>query len=363
MIQIDYYKIKRKFLNLIELFHEKGIKKISIMYMYHNQARTREFQINWYFIYFLLFLFTIMFSMSLYSIIKKNIEITRIKEIYGYNMERILSIQKRNKQNINYAKKLIENLKEINQMVGINKKYTNTFNTNVNDSLIENKLNESVAYDMDIPLSFKFIPPVYSILALQQMFDNNRNLLITTQLYPLSIFNMYSQIPLGRPIKNLRYNQDNSRYGWRRNPMRKYSKNKFNKRKHEFHSGLDMGSSYGTPIYATADGIVVQRTFFRTVGYGFSILIKHGFHYYSMYAHLSRIYVKHNQKVKKGDLIGRFGKTGKVTGTHLHYEIRLGNSLYDKIFRVYKTTDPLPFICATDLFTKNCIKENKKWEF
>ena len=102
-----------------------------------------------------------------------------------------------------------------------------------------------------------------------------------------------------------------SGYGYRRDPV--YGSTKF-------HAGLDFASQMGTPVYATADGVVESAV--RRGGYGNCIDIAHGYNYLTRYAHLSEILVKSGDEVKRGDLIGKVGSTGKSTGPHLHYEVR-----------------------------------------
>lgn len=87
-----------------------------------------------------------------------------------------------------------------------------------------------------------------------------------------------------------------------------------------FHAGLDFAAPSGTPVYATADGVVEAAT--RAGGYGNKIDIEHGYNYITRYAHLSKIDVSKGQQVKRGDKIGEVGSTGKSTGPHLHYEVR-----------------------------------------
>lgn len=87
-----------------------------------------------------------------------------------------------------------------------------------------------------------------------------------------------------------------------------------------FHAGLDFAAPQGTPVYATADGVVKAAE--RAGGYGNKVDIDHGFNYLTRYGHLSVISVKAGQQVKRGDKIGEVGSTGKSTGPHLHYEVR-----------------------------------------
>lgn len=102
-----------------------------------------------------------------------------------------------------------------------------------------------------------------------------------------------------------------SGYGVRRDPV--YGTRKF-------HEGLDFAAPPGTPVYATADGFVEIAE--RKGGYGMCIDITHGYNYMTRYAHLSEILVTKGQNVKRGEMIGKVGSTGKSTGPHLHYEVR-----------------------------------------
>lgn len=87
------------------------------------------------------------------------------------------------------------------------------------------------------------------------------------------------------------------------------------------HEGLDIINDVGTPVYAAADG-VVDMAGHSGGGYGILVVLKHGFGYQTLYAHLSKVLVREGQHVKRGDLIAKSGRTGLVTGPHLHYEVR-----------------------------------------
>lgn len=84
------------------------------------------------------------------------------------------------------------------------------------------------------------------------------------------------------------------------------------------HAGIDLAGPHGSPIYATAMGVVIPS---QGYGYGLQVMIDHGFGYKTRYAHLSRINVNPGQVVKRGEIIGEMGSTGRSTGTHLHYEV------------------------------------------
>lgn len=92
-------------------------------------------------------------------------------------------------------------------------------------------------------------------------------------------------------------------------------------RRRKRHSGIDMAAPTGTPVYATADGAVSRADRSRT--YGLVIYLEHGADLQTRYAHLSKLLVADGQSVKKGDVIGYVGSTGRSTGPHLHYEVRV----------------------------------------
>lgn len=91
-----------------------------------------------------------------------------------------------------------------------------------------------------------------------------------------------------------------------------------------FHSGLDISAPYGARVEAAADGIVFQAS--PDAGYGNSILIDHGYGMTTKYCHLSRVSVVVGQDVRRGQVIGAVGMTGKATGPHLHYEVRVSET-------------------------------------
>lgn len=119
-----------------------------------------------------------------------------------------------------------------------------------------------------------------------------------------------AHIPSVIPIDIKDYTMS-SGYGIRRDPIYGSSK---------FHAGLDFAAKTGTPVFATADGTVTVAE--RRSSYGNCIDIEHGYNYLTRYAHLSQILVRPGENVKRGQLIGKVGSTGKSTGPHLHYEVR-----------------------------------------
>ena len=125
---------------------------------------------------------------------------------------------------------------------------------------------------------------------------------------------MLASIPAIQPISNEELTRMASGFGTRIDPIYKTKK---------FHYGMDFAAPIGTPVYATGDGQVDKIKKSRSKrDYGNCILINHGYDYESFYAHLDKVLVSKGQKVKRGDLIGYVGNTGKSTAPHLHYEVR-----------------------------------------
>lgn len=123
---------------------------------------------------------------------------------------------------------------------------------------------------------------------------------------------MLSHIPAIFPLKEVEIKYVSSFFGNRPDPIYKVTK---------FHRGMDFTAPLGTEVYATGDGVVneVDRSLW---GYGNLVSIDHGYGYETRYAHLQSFVVRKGQKVKRGQLIGFVGNSGKTTGVHLHYEVR-----------------------------------------
>lgn len=101
------------------------------------------------------------------------------------------------------------------------------------------------------------------------------------------------------------------------------------------HRGVDLSMPTGTPVYATADGVVSKAEWFSS--YGLYISVEHGASLQTRFGHLSRLNVAAGQQVKKGDLIGYVGSTGRSTGPHLHYEVRIAGT----------AVNPVPYMQGT----------------
>jgi murein DD-endopeptidase MepM/ murein hydrolase activator NlpD len=133
-------------------------------------------------------------------------------------------------------------------------------------------------------------------------------------------------VPSDKPVKtNVEFT---SGFGVRSDPFRSGA---------AMHPGIDLAGSYGSPIYATADGTVL-RAGWNSGGYGNLVEIDHGRGITTRYGHMSAILVSAGQHVTRGQQIGRMGSTGRSTGNHLHYEVRIDG----------RAVNPIPFMKSTD---------------
>ncbi|MBX7481775.1 M23 family metallopeptidase [Qipengyuania qiaonensis] len=131
-------------------------------------------------------------------------------------------------------------------------------------------------------------------------------------------------VPSRMPLNDTKLTSD---FGMRTHPVLGGRRN---------HKGVDLAAPIGTPIYATADGYVSKAEWFSS--YGKYVSIEHGASLQTRFAHMSDIAVKAGSRVKKGDLIGYVGSTGRSTGPHLHYEVRIDG----------KAVNPVPYMVESE---------------
>jgi murein DD-endopeptidase MepM/ murein hydrolase activator NlpD len=141
---------------------------------------------------------------------------------------------------------------------------------------------------------------------------------------------MLRRIPAIQPVRDIDIKRISSYYGYRTDPFYKVRK---------FHDGVDFSAPIGKEIVATGDGTVVEIKRSRR-GYGNTLIIDHGYSYKTVYAHLHTFEVRKGQKVKRGQVIGTIGNTGKSTAPHLHYEVRKNNRAVNPIHFFFNDLTP-----------------------
>ena len=156
---------------------------------------------------------------------------------------------------------------------------------------------------------------------------------------------LLSHTPAIQPLSNKDLNRIASGFGYRIDPVYKTTK---------FHAGLDFSAPQGTPIYATADGTVTTAGNTGN-GYGNYVVINHGYGYETLYGHMVRVKARNGQAVKRGEVIGWVGSTGKSTGPHCHYEVHKNGQKIDPIYFFYNDLTPEQF----DLILKKAAASNQ----
>jgi len=140
-------------------------------------------------------------------------------------------------------------------------------------------------------------------------------------------------IPAIQPVSNRDLDRIASGFGMRIDPV--YGTPKM-------HKGLDFTASRGTPVYATGDGRT-ELAGFTGDGYGNHVIINHGYGYETLYGHMVKVKVRPGQKVKRGQVIGWVGSSGKSTGPHCHYEVRINGQEVDPVYFFYNDLTPEQF--------------------
>jgi murein DD-endopeptidase MepM/ murein hydrolase activator NlpD len=150
---------------------------------------------------------------------------------------------------------------------------------------------------------------------------------------------LLAAIPAIQPVRNENLKQIASGFGYRSDPFTKVRK---------FHAGMDFSAKTGTPIFATGDG-VVERADATASGYGNHIVIRHGFGYETLYGHLSKYKCRAGQRVKRGDIIGYVGSTGRSEGPHCHYEVHKNGEVVNPLNFYYGNISAAEYVVISKL--------------
>jgi len=159
---------------------------------------------------------------------------------------------------------------------------------------------------------------------------------------------LLARTPAIQPVSNKDLTRVASGFGYRIDPIYKTTK---------MHAGIDFTAPQGTPIYATADGSVKVAGNTGN-GYGNHVIINHGYGYETLYGHMVRVKARNGQAVKRGEVIGWVGSTGKSTGPHCHYEVHKYGNKIDPIYFFYNDLTPEQF----DLMLKKAAASNQSFD-
>ena len=150
---------------------------------------------------------------------------------------------------------------------------------------------------------------------------------------------LLSAIPAIQPVKNENLKRMASGFGYRTDPFTKARK---------MHEGMDFTAKSGTPIYATGDGVVAKADNTAS-GYGNHVVIRHGYGYETLYAHLSKYNCRPGKFVKRGDIIGYVGSTGRSEAPHLHYEVHKNGKVVNPLNFYYGNISAVEYVAISKI--------------
>jgi murein DD-endopeptidase MepM/ murein hydrolase activator NlpD len=168
-------------------------------------------------------------------------------------------------------------------------------------------------------------------LTLRMAFQEKSYLEITSFIKNKAL--LLAATPAIQPVSNIDLKRIASGFGYRIDPVYKTIK---------YHSGLDFTAPQGTPVYATANGTVHVAGNLGN-GFGNHVIINHGYGYETLYGHLFQVKVQPGVRVKRGEIIGWVGNTGKSTGPHCHYEVHKNGQPVDPVYFFYNDLTPEQF--------------------
>lgn len=316
----------------------KGRERLTIMFIPHGNDRVFTLHVNWHMIGFVAGSVVASVMLSFYGYFlhrDKAIEAEQQKQLYGINYTAAYSIEKQSTRLQQNQGRLRENLLKIARLTAFDSSALELLpSVATSRERGEDQLAREVMERLGA--NQKYLHSTYTLAGLNTATDEDLLLLASVRSAAVDGAGVYMRIPLGRPVQVGRNYRDTSDYGIRVDPVTGAQL--------EFHSGIDMAGARGTPVQATANG-VVQTVMSWDPGYGNAVVLRHGNGFHSLYGHMDRVLVRPGQVVFPGTQIGLMGSTGRVTGVHLHYEVWTGQS---------KRTNPEPFMCAKDFQSYRC---------
>ncbi len=283
-------------------------KKWSFTFEQTDSSKTQSFSLNrnlgFFLLSFAILSFILLFVYAFYGFKTKSNELStkKIEQENKLLKEKLLSLNNE-LDSINSKLLLIEdwedsirtekNFKEINKEI---RKMGTGGLPKIDTTFIE----------LDPPFVIEFSALTNKLEQLNKIVESK----INSHENLISNINLQEKIYLNTPSIYPTFGRISDPYGWRKHPITK---------RKSFHKGLDIANKRGTPIYATADGTV--KSIGRKKRLGRYILLNHEFGYKTKYGHLYKILVSKGERVKKGQIIGLMGNTGRSTGAHLHYEV------------------------------------------
>ena len=295
-------KRREKFWNR---FVEKGHEKMTIMFIPHDEKKIVNFQISKFIIMFFVSLFVFIIITSSYAVIKNKTEQDEVKKkllAYTGVKANLVKYEQLTDDISDIMDDLKPEIETIYQLASDTDEIGDLWSFNDFDfDGMEEPLKNKKAIDDDI----------FAMKKIQTDLTNAANIINTVEKFINERNNVVKNMPSLHPVTG----HVTSLFGWRRSPFG---------HGRDFHTGIDIAASPGTPILSTAPGYVVQSGWMG--GYGIAVKIKHEYGYETIYSHMSAtaIGVDPKKKIPAKTRVGYVGMTGNATGNHCHYEIRLG---------------------------------------
>ena len=313
--------VKRWILYSYKRFVQKGREKLTVMLIPHSEKKIFNFQISLFTISFLILLLagiiaTFFVSTSRYTLAKKEMEI--LQDAQEGNVVTMQMLKEEISNLNNSVNEYRNNIKDIIKLLGASQS-ENIFGLGGPETEIKN-ISEIMGLKSkdDYQTELETIKRINTdIMASKKVLQNFTKFLAARE-------EIIQKIPNNWPIIGGGF--ITSPFGMRRSPFTG---------KWAMHQGVDISWWPGAPIRSSADGTVVYSG--MKGGYGRTVQIQHEYGFQTLYAHLSRISVFEGKQVQKGEIIGFLGRTGRSTGFHLHYEVRIGTKAVDPM--VFMTTE------------------------
>ncbi len=299
-------------------FLKQGREHLTIMLVPHNEQSIINFQISRFAIYFIIMVISILLILSFFTLAGYKTTRRKFSKLKTKELD-VKTLEKYYDKSINTVDRHMDELKKRIEHLAILAEFSSSGDIwgqggsseeNITD--ISN-INITTLNLMEIEQFTRDLQTINFYVKRLETYLNKKHDIVfeIPALWP---------VPDGGHIT--------SGYGYRKNP--------FNAKKIEFHSGLDIAGMPGSPIIATADGRVEYVGY--NGGYGNTVRIRHKYGFCTIYAHLSRAKVHAGQLIKRGDTIGLLGSSGRSTGAHLHYEVRIGNKCFNPSDYIFRAT-------------------------
>jgi len=306
----------------------RGRTHLTILVVPHGSNHSIHFEISLLSLGFKLALVFALLGSALSSYLrseKTKGKLTRISAIHGIFYDYYQSKWEEAKDIQDHFSQIQENLLEIYSLLeGSDQELLKIPSIGEIDRLATNQLQEEAQQDSELLAQSGYLEGVLASRATKIRMEEHKRLLEANFSTVERLDDFFKTIPVRKPLA---YFNLTSNFGTRRSPTTGYLEN---------HEGLDLANAPGTPIRASAHG-VVSKVVYSRVGYGYHLILEHKYGYSSLYGHCDRILVKPGQEVFAGEVIAEVGSTGNVTGPHLHYEIWRNDS---------QKTDPEEFLNA-----------------